>query len=74
MEYLTSEEAGQPLGGRFAWPVGLLVNEKAGLKGINGALKINGNGHSNGKAMNGNGNANGNGKIANGNGNVKKDL
>jgi len=74
VEYLTSEEAGQSLGGRFAWPVGLLVNEKAGLKGTNGAVKMNGNGHSNGKAMNGNGKANGNGKIANGNGNVKKDL
>jgi len=26
VEYLTSEDAGQPLGGRFAWPVGLIVN------------------------------------------------
>jgi dihydroceramidase len=67
VEYLTSEEAGQPLGGRFAWPVGLLVNEKAGMKGSNGVAKMNGKGYSNGKAMNGNG-------VANGNGNVKKDL
>jgi dihydroceramidase len=25
VEYLTSEEAGQPLGSRFAWPVGHLI-------------------------------------------------
>lgn len=30
VEYLTSDEAGQPLGGRFAWPVPWIVNGSAG--------------------------------------------
>lgn len=30
MEYLTSSEAGQPLGSRFAWPVGRIINGCAG--------------------------------------------
>jgi dihydroceramidase len=29
VEYLTSDDAGKPLGGRFAWPVGLIVTSKA---------------------------------------------
>ncbi|KAL2071737.1 hypothetical protein VTL71DRAFT_12972 [Oculimacula yallundae] len=37
VEYLTSEEAGQSLGGRFAWPVNHIVNCRAGdLKSVNG--------------------------------------
>ncbi|PBP19980.1 hypothetical protein BUE80_DR009213 [Diplocarpon rosae] len=32
VEYLTSEDAGQPLGSRFAWPVNVLVNCQAGSK------------------------------------------
>jgi dihydroceramidase len=52
VEYLTSDEAGQPLGNRFAWPVGMIV--KANVeKTLNG----HSNGHANGHAkMNGNGN------------------
>ncbi|KAL5331084.1 hypothetical protein ACEPPN_000613 [Leptodophora sp. 'Broadleaf-Isolate-01'] len=30
VEYLTSDEAGQPLGGKFAWPVNLIVDGRAG--------------------------------------------
>jgi len=88
VEYLTSEEAGQPLGRSFAWPVGLIIDGTAGTKSANGSAKMNGNANGkipngNGKVAygngfaNGNGHANGkvmNGKIANGNGNVKKDL
>jgi dihydroceramidase len=29
VEYLTSDDAGKPLSGRFAWPVGLIVISKA---------------------------------------------
>jgi dihydroceramidase len=36
VEYLTSDEAGQPLGGRFAWPVGLIVDCGAGMKDTTG--------------------------------------
>jgi dihydroceramidase len=56
VEYLTSEEAGQPLGKNFAWPVGKLVNCSAGsvpvINGVapNGGVKENGNGHVNGYA------------------------
>lgn len=32
VEYLTSEEAGQPLGNRFAWPIGYIVKGSAGTK------------------------------------------
>lgn len=32
VEYLTSDEAGQPLSGRFAWPACLIVNGSAGAK------------------------------------------
>jgi dihydroceramidase len=54
VEYLTSEEAGQPLGKNFAWPVGKLVNCSAGIPAVingaalNGTVKANGNGHANG--------------------------
>jgi len=48
VEYLTSEEAGQPLGKSFAWPVGRIVNCSAGTKekmnGSNGHAMENGNG------------------------------
>jgi hypothetical protein len=30
VEYLTSDEAGKPLGDRFAWPIGWVVNYFAG--------------------------------------------
>ncbi|KAH6714718.1 ceramidase [Leptodontidium sp. MPI-SDFR-AT-0119] len=30
VEYLTSDEAGQPLGSKFAWPVNLIVDGRAG--------------------------------------------
>ena len=73
VEYLTSEEAGQPLGKNFAWPVGKLVNCSAGTKqGIDGAatnaVKENGyaNGHLNGFAnghTNGHANGYGNGEA-----------
>lgn len=75
VEYLTSEDAGKPLGGRFAWPVGWLVDGEAGKEKV----EANGNGHVNGHA-NGHVKANGavkanglNGK-ANGNGSAKKNL
>ena len=29
VEYLTSDDAGKPLSGRFAWPVGLIVTKTA---------------------------------------------
>jgi dihydroceramidase len=66
VEYLTSEEAGQPLGKNFAWPVGKLVNCSAGASPVidgvtvNGAVKENGNGHINGHT---NGHANGDAKM-----------
>jgi len=53
VEYLTSEEAGQPLGKSFAWPVGQIVNCSAGAKANGtyhtrtirtGAVRMNGNG------------------------------
>lgn len=66
VEYLTSEEAGQPLGQNFAWPVVRIVNCSAGSapvvngvalnggvkKTLNGGVKENGNGngHVNGYA------------------------
>ena len=72
VEYLTSEEAGQPLGSRFAWPVGYIItgHGSTSLPKVNGGLKS-----SNGNAVNGNGNVkqmNGNGalKHANGNGSI----
>lgn len=61
VEYLTSEEAGQPLGDRFAWPIGLFITrpdeEKCALDGLP-SVQVNGksNGQANGKA---NGNING---------------
>jgi len=83
VEYLTSEDAGKPLGGRFAFPVAWLVDGEAGREKV----EANGNGHVNGfakangvvKANGSNGQANGNGKAkANGtmhaNGNAKKTL
>jgi len=64
VEYLTSEEAGQPLGKSFAWPVGKIVNCEAGtkeLKYMNGEKHANGrNGYANGFA---NGAGNGHGKT-----------
>ncbi|PVH85176.1 alkaline phytoceramidase [Cadophora sp. DSE1049] len=51
VEYLTSEEAGQPLGGRFAWPVNLIIDGKAGdtklangnsNDGSRGEMRVNG--------------------------------
>ena len=77
MEYLTSEEAGQPLGKNFAWPVGKLVNCTAGalpvINGVtlNGAVKENGNGHINGYT---NGHANGDAKMNGSMANGKKTL
>ncbi len=49
VEYLTSEDAGNPLGGRFAWPVDVLVNGQAGKK-IEQNGRANGTAHSNGVA------------------------
>lgn len=46
VEYLTSDEAGQALGNRFAWPVGKVINTS-----IDKALTTNG--HANGKVVNG---------------------
>lgn len=43
VEYLTSEEAGQPLGKSFAWPVGKIVNCSAGAKKTTGFAHANGN-------------------------------
>jgi dihydroceramidase len=59
VEYLTSEEAGEPLGKSFAWPVGQIVNCHAGVKTNGDTLKVNGNG-----AIYTAGNGNGNGKKA----------
>jgi hypothetical protein len=33
VEYLTSDDAGKPLAGRFAWPVGLVISSLAADKG-----------------------------------------
>lgn len=44
VEYLTSGEAGQPLGRSFAWPVGKIVNCSAGAEKVNGFVHANGNG------------------------------
>jgi hypothetical protein len=44
VEYLTSEEAGQPLGKSFAWPVGKIVNCSAGAEKTSGFAHANGNG------------------------------
>lgn len=60
VEYLTSDEAGQHLDGRFAWPVGLILNCGADSK-------KRANGHSNGSANGSAAKLNGNGKAANGN-------
>lgn len=73
VEYLTSEEAGMPLGRRFAWPVNSIVNGSAGKKAeMNGNGKVNGfaNGQTNGYA---NGHVNGAAKMngANGSGGKK---
>lgn len=57
VEYLTSEEAGRPLGKGFAWPVGRIVSCEVGAGGrgkdgsggyvdVNGDAKVNGNGKS----------------------------
>ena len=43
VEYLTSEEAGQSLSSRFAWPVGYIITGKSAAK-VNGGT----NGHANG--------------------------
>jgi len=43
VEYLTSEEAGQALGSRFAWPVGYIITGKSAAKANGGT-----NGHANG--------------------------
>ncbi|TVY29219.1 Alkaline ceramidase [Lachnellula hyalina] len=53
VEYLTSEEAGQSLSARFAWPVGYIITGKSGsgARGdgnANGNAKANGNGKGNG--------------------------
>ena len=55
VEYLTSEDAGEPLGKSFAWPVGAIVNCSAGTLELNGVVKpsatepakINEKGHGN---------------------------
>jgi hypothetical protein len=65
VEYLTSDEAGQALGNRFAWPVGMIVKANAEKKTM--TMNGNSNGHANGYAnghakMNGNGNGIANGK------------
>jgi dihydroceramidase len=80
---LTSEDAGKPLGGRFAWPVGMIVNGQAGRKLEQNGF-ANGGTHSNGHAkangvVTANGGAHSNGVAkANGvvkaNGNGKKTL
>ena len=68
VEYLTSEEAGQPLGKNFAWPVAQIVNCSAGSKpaanrkALNGGPKENGNGH----VVNGHANVYANGVKVNG--------
>ena len=68
VEYLTSEDAGQPLGRRFAWPVGAIVNCHAGaekekanrLPKVNGSASGKASGNANGMVkMNGNRCANG---------------
>jgi hypothetical protein len=35
VEYLTSEEAGQPLGSRFAWPVGYIISTRGKTPSLN---------------------------------------
>ena len=80
VEYLTSEDAGKPLGGRFAFPAAWIVDGEAGkAEGnghaySNGVAKANGlNGNANGNAMANGSNGFANGK-ANGNGNAKKTI
>jgi dihydroceramidase len=50
VEYLTSEEAGRPLGRNFAWPVGRLVDCSVGEAKGGAKLDGNGNGSSNDRA------------------------
>lgn len=80
VEYLTGEEAGKPLGRRFAWPVNGIVDGDAGKEekdsvGLNGKANGAANGRTNGHA---NGHATGKAKLngmAKSNGKVgKKDL
>ncbi|TVY31659.1 Alkaline ceramidase [Lachnellula subtilissima] len=77
VEYLTSEEAGQSLSARFAWPVAYIVTGKSG-SGSGAGVKGDGDGEGNGLAKaNGNGNGNGHANGAtNGhaNGTAKKNL
>jgi hypothetical protein len=40
VEYLTSEEAGQPLGSRFAWPVGYMVARHGSLHPSQASKKL----------------------------------
>jgi hypothetical protein len=35
VEYLTSEEVGQPLGSRFAWPLGYILNTRGKTPSLN---------------------------------------
>jgi dihydroceramidase len=84
VEYLTSEDAGKPLGGRFAFPAAWIVDGEAGKAEGNGhaysngkakanVLNGNANGCANGNAMENGSNGFANGK-ANGNGNAKKTI
>jgi len=73
VEYLTSEDAGKPLGGRFAFPAGWIVDGEAGKDEGNGHAYSNGMAKANGNAMANGSNGFANGK-ANGNGNAKKTI
>ncbi|CAG8983185.1 hypothetical protein HYALB_00004012 [Hymenoscyphus albidus] len=68
VEYLTSEEAGQPLGTRFAWPVGSIIAGRGSETKENGneSLEhVNGSGNSIENLKHTNGNTNG---VVDGNG------
>lgn len=76
VEYLTSEDAGKPLGGRFAFPAAWIVDGEAGKAEGSGQAYSNGMAKANG--LNGNAMANGSNGFANGtangNGNAKKTI
>ena len=70
VEYLTSEEAGRPLGKNFAWPVANIVNCSADLSPIIKSVALGEEAKANGNGYSLNGDANGHTNVlANGHAN-----
>lgn len=66
VEYLTSEEAGQPLGSRFAWPVGYIITGRGSTMTAHESDSLVGKGNGNGYLATANGS--GSSSLANKNG------